>query len=189
MMTEFSRLPSVGPKTALRYVYKMLGLTPEQRKYFAGAVLHLNDIALCKNCYTHAERELCEVCSDPKRDRSIICVVAESRDISTIEATEQYKGLYHVLGGVLNPVDGLTSNLLRVRELKNRIEAAQEIKEIILALSPDVYGDMTMNHLSQTLKPFGRRVTKLARGLPLGADLEFADEVTLGDALSGRREI
>lgn len=150
--------------------------------------MHLGDISLCKTCYAHTERETCDICADAKRDRGTICVVAESRDVSTIEATEQYNGLYHVLGGVLNPIDGLTSNQLRVRELKKRIETTPSVREIILALSPDVHGDMTMNHLSQVLKPLGRRVTKLARGLPLGADLEFADEVTLGDALTGRRE-
>ena len=187
-MTEFSRLPSVGPKTALRYVYKILSLTPEQRKYFARSIIHLDDIHLCPKCYTHTEHEICRICEDNKREQDIICVVAESRDISTIEATEQYNGLYHVLGGVLNPIEGLTAEQLRMKELKDRVETNPEIKEIILALSPDIQGDMTMNYLSNLIKPLGRRVTRLARGLPMGADLEFADEITLGDAFTGRRE-
>lgn len=187
-MTEFGRLPGVGPKTALRYVYRMLGLTPEQRQYFTRAILHLDAIRGCPRCFAHTEHDLCEICKDGKRDRTIVCVVAESRDIATIEATEQYRGFYHVLGGVLNPPEGMTTEMIRAAELRDRLAAEPEIAEVILALSPDIYGDMTMSHLVKLIEPFGRRVTRLARGLPMGADLEFADEITLGDALTGRRE-
>ena len=187
-MTEFGRLPGVGPKTALRHVYRLLGLTPEQRRYFAGAILHLDEIRQCRRCFAHTERDVCDLCQDASRNGEALCIVAESRDIATIEATEQYHGLYHVLGGVLNPPEGMTTETIRAAELRDRLMSDTEIKEVILALSPDVYGDMTMNHIAMLLKPLGKKVTRLARGLPMGADLEFADEITLGDALIGRRE-
>jgi len=187
-MTEFTRLPGVGPKTALRYVYKLLKLTPEQRQYFARAVIHLDDIKACPRCFKHTEYEMCRICEDTKRDESLLCVVAESRDIATMEATERYNGYYHVLEGVLNPVEGRTADFIRLKELYERLKTNENIKEIILAISPDIQGEMTMLHIAKILKPLERKVTRLARGLPMGADLEFADEVTLGDALTGRRE-
>ncbi len=189
LMTEFGRLPGVGPKTALRYVYRLLSLTSEQRQYFARAILHLDEIKQCRLCFAHTEHDVCDLCQDAHRNGEMLCVVAESRDIATIEATEQYHGLYHVLGGVLNPPEGMTTETIRAAELRDRLMSETNIKEVILALSPDVYGDMTMNHLATLIEPFGRRVTRLARGLPMGADLEFADEITLGDALIGRREV
>lgn len=189
LMTEFGRLPGVGPKTALRYVYRVLSLTKEQRKYFAQAIVHLDDVKICSQCFMHSELPTCTICQHPSRDRSLLCIVAESRDISTIEATDHYTGLYHVLGGVLNPPEGITREQIRVQELVTRLETDPSINEIILALSPDVYGDMTMTYLANLLRPLNRKVTKLARGLPLGAELEFADEITLGDALEGRREM
>lgn len=188
-MTEFMRLPGVGPKTALRYVYALLKQGAAARESFAEAVNNLSHIQLCSRCFVHAESPLCPLCSDPTRDDRLLCVVAESRDIATVEATGTYRGRYHVLGGFLDPVEGVTSEHLRVRELVERVMTDQKIEEIILAISPDLLGEMTMSHVFQALKPLSRRVTRLARGLPTGAELEFADEVTLGDAFAGRREI
>lgn len=188
LMTEFGRLPGVGPKTALRYVYALLALTPEQRAYFARSVTHLDTIERCPLCHAHIERGACAICTDEKRDGTVLCVIAESRDIATIEATDLYKGRYHVLGGLLKPTEGRTAEQLRILELQKRLKTSEEIREIILAISPDVYGEMTMQHLAKVLKPHGRKITRLARGLPMGADLEFADEITLGDAFTGRRE-
>ena len=189
LMGEFMRLPGVGPKTALRYVYALLKLGPDALPLFAKAIAHLADIRLCQRCFMHTENTLCSLCSDPSRDARMLCVVTESRDIATIESTGNYRGHYHVLGGTLDPVEGITSEHLRIRELVERIMTDQNIREIIFAISPDLQGEMTMSQLFQALKPFERRVTRLARGLPTGADLEFADEVTLGDAITGRREM
>lgn len=184
-----TKLPGVGPKTALRYVYALLKLTKEEREYLARGIQNVGDrIQTCKSCFMHTERVECEICTDARRDNTVLCVVAESRDIATIEATGKYQGRYHVTGGLLNPIEGVRAEHLRIQELVDRLLTQGEIKEIILALPPDIPGEMTMNHMAGVLKPLGRRVTRLARGLPMGADLEYADEITLGDALTGRRE-
>lgn len=190
LVAAFSQLPGVGPKTALRYVFTLLQMPKEEVEYFAKTVSALTkDLQTCQRCRTYTQSELCDVCEDPRRDVSTLCVVAESRDIATMEATNQYKGYYFVLGGLINPIDGAHPNQLAVRDLFAHLDAKPEINEIILAFSPNVHGETTMMYLSKRLKESGKRVTQLARGLPLGADLEYADEVTLGEALTGRREI
>lgn len=188
LVAAFSRLPGVGPKTALRYVYYMLKQPKADLHVMARALLELGDkIQTCPTCFTYTERALCEQCTDIRRDQTILCVVEEPRDISTIESTNVYNGRYHVLGGTLNPIEGITPEALRIRELVQRIQAG-EISEVILALSPTTQGETTILYLTKLLSPHVP-VTRLARGLPMGATLEFADEVTLGDALKGRKKM
>ncbi len=184
-----ARLPGVGPKTALRYVFYLLKQPKADIESVARALVALGErIQTCSRCYTYtAGGGVCEICTDARRDASLLCVVEESRDIATMESTDAYKGLYHVLGGTLNPIEGVTPDALRVRELVERVRADETIREIILAFSPNVQGETTILYLAKQLAPFGRAVTRLARGLPIGASIEYADEVTLGDALKGRR--
>jgi recombination protein RecR len=178
----------VGPKTALRYVYYLLKIPKNDVEVMARMLIALRTINVCDQCYTYSEKSPCSICADGKRDASVLCIVEEPRDIATIESTNAYQGRYLVLGGVLNPIDGITPDALRVRELLDRVKADEQIREIILALSPTIQGETTMMYLSKQLVPLGRRVTRLARGLPIGASLEYADEITLGDALKGRRD-
>ncbi len=184
-----SRLPGVGPKTALRFVYYLLKIPKAEVLQLSRSLAALTEkIQTCTRCYTYGESELCEICADARRDASILCVVEEPRDISTVESTGVYKGRYFVLGGVLNPIEGMTPDALRIHELAERLQNDAGVAEIILALSPTVQGESTMMYLSKRLAPLGRKVTRLARGLPIGATIEYADEVTLGDALKGRRD-
>lgn len=188
LVAAFARLPGVGPKTALRYVYYLLRQPKADLHVMARALLELGEkIHTCPTCFTHTEREVCEYCADSRRDSRILCVVEESRDISTIESTGVFHGIYHVLGGTLNPIDGITPESLHIRELVERLRDTK-IEEIILALSPTLQGETTILYLTKLLSE-KINVSKLARGLPMGATIEFADEVTLGDALKGRRKI
>lgn len=190
LVAAFSTLPGVGPKTALRYVFALLRLPKSDVEHFARSLMALTkDITVCRLCKTYSEMEMCEICRDAKRISNVLCVVAEPRDISTIEATGTYHGRYFVLGGLLNPMEGITPETLNIRELLHRLEAQADIQEILLAFSPNIQGETTTLYLSKLVRQLGRRTTKLARGLPHGADLEFADEVTLGESISGRREI
>jgi len=189
LVANFSRLPGVGPKTALRYVFHLLRGPSGDLEAFSKALLDLsNHIKTCDKCFTYSMNDRCRICRDPKRHNRTLCVVAEPRDIATIEATGAFSGFYHVIGGTLNPIEGVTPEVLNIKQLLDRVEATPEIEEVILAFSPDVQGETTILYLTKYIKPLGKRVTRLARGLPLGADLEFADEITLGDAISGRRE-
>jgi recombination protein RecR len=187
-MSALGRLPGVGPKTALRYAFALLRLPKHEIDMVARAIAGLKEVRTCSICFMHTEHETCEFCLDARRSTEALCVVAESRDIATMEATGAYHGKYFVLGGVLNPIDGQTPETLHVRALETHIQARPEIKEIILAFSPDVHGETTILFLSRMVKSLGRKSTRLARGLPMGADIEYADEVTLGDAFIGRRE-
>lgn len=187
-VAALTKLPGVGPKTALRYVFAFLRLSPQEIDAVARAIASLNLVQTCKTCFTYSEKPICDICTDARRQTDLLCVVAESRDISTIEATDAYHGRYFVLGGTLNPIEGQTPDMLNVGKLIERIEANPKIQEVILAFSPDVHGETTIMYLSRKLKQMNRRATRLARGLPMGADIEYTDEVTLGDALLGRRE-
>ena len=187
-VAAFARLPGVGPKTALRFVYYLLKLPKADLAVMSRTIVALGErIVPCTTCFTYGEADTCDICADPKRDRGLICVVEESRDIATMESTRAYNGVYHVLGGTLNPIEGMTPEALRVRELVGRVSANPDVREVILALSPTIQGETTMMYLSKQLAPFNRTVTRLARGLPIGASLEYADEITLGDAFKGRR--
>ncbi len=190
LVAALSRLPGVGPKTALRYVFYLLKQPKTDLEVMARALIELGQrIQVCGRCYTYSEREVCEICQDTKRDVTLLCVVEESRDIATMEATQMYHGLYHVLGGTLNPIEGMTPDVIRMKELLDRVEADPQIQEILMALSPTIHGETTMMYLQKQLGRHNRRVSRLARGLPVGATLEFADEVTLGDAIRGRRGV
>lgn len=189
VVAALTRFPGVGPKTALRYAFTLLRMRQDEREQLARAIIDLQNVQTCSQCFTHAEDSVCAICRDEKRANDVLCIVSESRDIATIEAANAYHGRYLVLGGVLNPIDGHTPETLKVRELTERLEANLQIKEVILAFSPDVHGETTMMYLARRVKEMDRKATRLARGLPIGADLEYTDEVTLGDALLGRSEM
>ncbi|KKW30850.1 MAG: Recombination protein RecR [Candidatus Uhrbacteria bacterium GW2011_GWD2_52_7] len=185
-MAALGRLPGVGPKTALRYVFALLRLSRYELESVGKAIIELANVKACTICFTYAERDVCDICSDPQRDVTSLCIVSESRDIATMEATGAYRGKYFVLGGTLNPIDGRTPETLNVRQLVERLKKEPGIAECILAFSPDVHGETTILYLSRVVKQLGRKPTRLARGLPIGADIEYADEVTLASALQGR---
>jgi recombination protein RecR len=187
-VAAMGKLPGVGPKTALRYVFALLRLPRHELEGLAKNLDSLKHVTTCEHCFTFAETTVCEICADTQRDPKLLCVVSEARDIATIEATGIYKGRYFVLGGVLNPIDGYTPDKLNIRPLHTKLTEQPEISEIILAFSPDVHGETTILYLSKLLKQLGKKTTRLARGLPMGADIEYADEVTLASALSGRSE-
>jgi len=189
LVASLSRLPGVGPKTALRYVFFLLKQPKSDLDMMARTLVSLGErVKVCDRCFTYTEANTCRICLDPKRDTSLLCVVEEARDISTIESTNTYQGFYHVLGGCLNPLDGITPDVLRMRQLTDRLKANENVTEVILALPPNVQGETTMMYISKQLEPLKRRITRLARGLPIGASIEFADEITLGDAMKGRKE-
>jgi recombination protein RecR len=189
LITHFNQLPGVGPKTALRYAFFVLQNPAEFAQKFAAAIATIHTATeLCSVCYGIDERNPCTICSDPRRDQATLCVVADDQDRHAIETTNEYRGLYHVLGGVLAPLEGMTPETLRIKELLARL-GAQKPKEIVLAFNPDMDGESTVLALARILKPQGVRISRLARGLPIGADLEYTDQVTLGDALRGRREV
>ncbi len=186
---ELSKLPSIGKKSALRLALYLLKKEEPEVKQLADAILNLKrEIRFCKICFNISTDEVCDICSNPKRDRSIICVVEEASDIIAIEKTNEYNGLYHVLGGVLNPLNGSSAESLKIKELFNRLQN-DEVKEVLLALNPDAEGDATALYLARKLKKYDVKVSRIARGLPIGGDLEFADEATIGRALIGRIEI
>lgn len=186
-VAAFTRLPGVGPKTALRYVYYLLRRQNSELASMAHTIQQLGEkISICEVCYAYTESARCDICSDARRNSSLLCVVEESRDIATIESTDTYKGYYHVLGGTLRPIEGMTPDQLRIRQLMDRLQK-QPTEEVILAFSPTVHGETTMLYLAKQLQSLNIPTTKLARGLPIGATLEHADEITLGDAMRGRK--
>ncbi len=190
LIEEFHRLPGVGPKTAQRLTFYLLRAPKEQAASLAEALVQLKDhIVTCSICTNIAEENPCAICRDESRDRSIICVVEEPLDVLAIERTREYRGLYHVLHGAISPVEGIGPEDLRVSELLTRIQRDSGIKEIVLATNPNLEGEATAMYLERLIKPLGAKMTRLARGLPVGGDLEYADEVTLTRALEGRREM
>ena len=185
---ELNKLPGIGKKTALRLALFILKSNQESVDQFVKSLTELKSkLRLCSRCFNLAEGELCQVCTSQKRDKSIICVVEEASDVIAIERTNEYNGLYHVLGGVLSPLSGIGPDSLKIKELINRFNS-EDIKEVLLALNPDTEGETTTLYLAKLIKPFGIRVTRIARGLPIGGDLEFADEATIGRAVNGRLE-
>ena len=189
LIDELGRLPGVGPKSAQRIAFHLLKLPKEDALRLARAVVEVKDrIGFCTQCCNVAEGELCGICSDSRRDPRLICVVEEPRDVVAIEKTLEFKGLYHVLQGAISPIEGIGLDQLRVKELLTRLRE-QEVDEIILATNPNLEGEATAMALSRLLKPLGVRVTRPASGLPVGGDLEYADELTLGRALEGRRAV
>jgi recombination protein RecR len=189
LIEELSRLPGIGPKTASRLTYFLLRAPEPQVMALAEAIRGLRQgTVLCNTCYSVAEQSPCPVCASAERDRGVICVVEEPLDLLAIERTRRFRGIYHVLHGALSPVDGIGPDELRMRELVERVRAGG-VREVLLATNPTMEGDATAMYLARQLAPLGVRVTRLAMGLPVGGDLEYADEVTLGEALEGRREV
>ena len=189
LLDELGRLPGIGPKSAQRIAYYLLSADTDEAQRLAQAILDVKkQVHFCPICFSYATDDTCEVCSDPTRDKTKICVVSEPRDVSAIERTGTYHGLYHVLGGVISPMDRIGPEQLHVRELLARL-ADGVVQEVIIATNPNVEGETTATYLSRTITPLGIKVSRLASGLPVGGDLEYADEVTLGRAIEARREI
>lgn len=185
LIEEFAALPGIGRKTAQRLALHILKKPREDVVRMARALVNVKDkIRYCSSCWNITETDPCPICASPKRDRTIICVVEEPNDVMAVEKTNEFKGLYHVLGGSLSPLDGIGPDELKVRELLQRI--SNEITEVILALNPNVEGEATTLYLTKLLKPLGVKISRIARGIPVGGDLEFADEATLTRALEGR---
>ncbi len=188
LIEQLQRLPGVGPKTAQRLALYILKRPDAEVQALAQALLDAKQqVGLCRECFHLSAAPLCDICSNENRDRATICVVAESRDLIALEKTREYQGKYHVLGGVISPMDGIGPEQLTIQALVRRV-SLQQIQEVILAIAPSVEGETTTLYLGQLLKPF-TRVTRIAFGLPMGGDLEYADEVTLARALEGRREL
>lgn len=188
LIKEFSKLPGIGPRTAARFAFSLLRKPDFELELLSKAVINLKkETLICKNCFNISEKELCEFCSNPKRDRATVCAVEEAINIPAIENTGKYGGLYHVLGGVIKPREGIGSENLNIKELIGRVKNGK-IKEIIIATNPDTEGETTALYLAKSLKPYNLKITRLARGLATGSDLEYADEMTIISALSGRKE-
>ena len=186
---KFGRLEGVGKKTAMRMAFSVLELDIEEAEDFARAILDAKEkIHLCPVCQNLTDREICPICADEERDRSVICVVTDARTVLAMEKVREYRGTYHVLHGLISPMNGITPEQLKIKELLARV-ATGEVGEVIVATNPTVEGEATAMYLSRLLQPFGVRVTRLAYGVPVGADLEYADEVTLYRALEGRRDV
>ena len=189
LINEFSKLPTIGPKTAARLVFYLLNRPRNEAHSLADAILAVKDkIRLCGVCGSLTEEDPCQLCTDERRDGTLLCVVAEAKDIYAVERTGAYKGRYHVLGGLISPMDGIGPAQLRVKELIVRI-GSESPKEIVLATNPNAEGEATALYLSRLITPLGVEVTRLAYGLPIGGDLDYADEMTLAKALEGRRTL
>jgi len=189
LVDELGRLPGIGPKSAQRIAFYLLKTAPEDAKRLARAIVEAKErVSWCRRCFNFAEGELCVYCRDDRRDSTLLCVVEEPRDIVAVERTQEYRGRYHVLLGAISPIEGIGPDQLKVKELLARVND-EGVKEVILATNPNIEGEATAMYLARLLKPLGLRVTRIASGLPVGGDLEYADEVTLGRALEGRREV
>ena len=189
LIQEFSKLPGIGPKSAQRLAYHVLRTPEDEARALAQALTDVKErVILCETCFNITERSPCSLCDNEQRDRTLICVVEQPLDVLVVERTGGYRGLYHVLHGSLNPIDGVGPEQLRVQELLRRVEAGG-IGEVIMATNPSLEGEATSMYLQRLLQPFGVRVTRLARGLPSGADIEYMDDLTLSRALEGRQEL
>jgi recombination protein RecR len=188
LIEELARLPGIGPKTAQRLTFHLLRLPAESARALAEAIVHMKDsVIFCSTCLNITDKDPCSVCRSETRDRSAICVVEEPLDVLALERTREFKGRYHVLHGAINPVEGVGPDDLKIKELLRRLDG--EVTEVILATNPNVEGEATAMYVARLIQPLGIKVSRLARGLPMGGDLEYADEVTLARALEGRRPI
>lgn len=189
LIDQLGRLPGVGPKSAQRIAYHLLKVPKDDALALATSITEAKErVRFCATCHNLAESEQCAICRDPRRDPTLVCVVEEPRDIVSVEKTGGFHGRYHVLGGAINPMEGIGPDQLKVRELLGRIDV-DAVVEVILCTNPNLEGDTTAMYLARLLKPLGIRVTRIASGLPVGGDLEYADELTLGRALEGRRDV
>lgn len=189
LITQLTKLPGIGRKSAQRLAFFILTMSPDDAKGIASAIIDVKDKArFCSTCFNITDTDPCNICSDSERDKSRICVVEEPSNILAIERTRSFDGTYHVLLGALSPLDGITPDKLKINELAQRIRS-DSVKEVILATNPNTKGEMTAQYITEVIKPFNIRITRIAYGLPIGSDIEFADEVTLSKALEGRREM
>ena len=189
LIESFEKLPSIGHKTAIRLAFHMLDLNEEETNEFVNSITDAKKkLKYCSTCFNISDTDPCPICSNPKRDSSVICVVEDVRDIIAMERTHEYKGVYHVLHGTISPMNGIGPEDIKIKELLNRIRDTK-VKEIIIATNPRVEGEATSIYLSKLIKPLGIKVTRIAHGIPVGGDLEYTDEVTLMKAMEGRREI
>lgn len=188
LIAELERLPGLGPKSAQRLAYHLLRVSDEEARKLTAAILNAKAaLQFCSVCQNFSEREVCEICSDPRRDSGVICVVAEPRDITAVERVNEFKGRYHVLHGLINPIEGAGPEQLRIRELLGRLR--EGVTEVILATNPTIEGDATALYLAKLIKPLEIRVTRIAHGMPMGGELDYADSATLLSAFNYRREI
>jgi len=194
LIDELGRLPGIGPKSAQRIAFYLLKLTPDDANRLARAITEVKErISFCRRCFNIAEKSgdedaECELCRDPRRDPNVVCVVEEPRDVIAVEKTNEFHGRYHVLQGAISPIEGIGPDQLRVKELLGRVDA-EGVKEVILCTNPNIEGEATAMYLARLLQPLGVNVTRIASGLPVGGDLEYADELTLGRAIEGRRAV
>ena len=189
LIEQFERLPGIGKKTAGRLAYFVLSKSEAEAKAFAEAIIEAKEkIHFCSVCRNLTDLEVCPICADSSRDKSVICVVEEPKDVVAFERTREYDGLYHVLHGTISPIDGIGPDKLHIKELMARLSGA-EVKEVIMATNPTVEGEATASYLTRLIRPMGIKITRLAYGIPVGGDLEYADEITLSRALEGRNEI
>lgn len=189
MVNLLARLPGVGQKTAQRLAYHILSMTEEQVRELAVAIFNgKKQVHYCPICGDYTDTDPCRICADPNRDKSIICVVRDPRDVAALERMRDYNGMYHVLHGVISPMDGVGPDDIRIRELLDRLQSG-ETKELILATNPDIEGEATASYITRLVRPLGVRITRIAHGVPVGGELEYTDEVTLSQAFQGRREV
>ena len=191
LVGEFEKLPGIGPKTAQRLAFHVMRLPEDETRALADALVALRgSIKFCRLCHNYSEGELCDICADPRRDHARLCVVAEPRDLIAMEKTGEFKGVYHVLQGVISPLEGVGPDKLRIRDLQQRVaDGDPRVEEVILATNPTVEGDTTSMYVAGLLKPLGPKVTRIAHGMPVGGDLDYADQATLIQALEYRREL
>ena len=189
LIDELGKLPGVGPKSAQRIAFHLIKLPEQDALSLANAIQEAKQkVRFCERCFNMSDEAICEICSDTQRDSSLVCVVEEPRDIVALERTREYKGLYHVLQGAINPIDGVGPEQLKIRELLERLKG-NTLQEVILCTNPNIEGEATAMYLAKLIEPLGIQVSRIASGLPVGGDLEYADELTLGRALEGRRKI
>jgi recombination protein RecR len=189
LVGELEKLPGIGPKSAQRLAFYILRTPEDEARKLAEAITEVKlKIKFCSVCFNFTEKDICDICSDSRRDKTLLCVVAEPRDLVAMEKTNEFKGLYHVLGGVISPMDGIGPEMLKIRELTMRV-SQDDVKEVIIATNPTIEGDTTSMYLAGLLKPLGVKVTRIAHGMPVGGDLDYADQATLIQALEWRREM
>lgn len=189
MVNQLSRLPGVGQKTAQRLAYHILSMQEDQVRELAVAIFNgKKQVHYCPVCGDYTDVDPCRICSDPNRDRSVVCVVRDPRDVAALERMRDYNGLYHVLHGVISPMDGIGPNDIRIKELMERLQGGQ-VQELILATNPDIEGEATASYITRLARPLGVRITRIAHGVPVGGELEYTDEITLSQAFQGRREV
>ena len=189
LIEQFAKLPGIGKKTATRLAFYVLNSSNEEAKAFANAIINAKEqVKLCKICQNITDTETCALCESPKRDTSVICVTESPKDVISIEKTNEYHGLYHVLHGAISPMDNIGPNDIKIPELLERLKD-DTVKEVIMATNPNIEGEATAMYIAKLIKPFGIKVTRIAHGIPVGGDLEYADEITLTRAMEGRREM